>query len=62
MNSLGARRQRQRERKAASADADTPRRGPAYRPRAKIFQASRAVGLVAMNFSPFPTSIRASVL
>ena len=36
-------------------------RASAYSLPAKIFRASRAIGRVATNFSPFPMSIRASV-
>jgi len=36
-------------------------RASAYSLQAKIFRASRAIGRVATNFSPFPMNIRASV-
>jgi hypothetical protein len=48
----GRRRQLTRMRRA---------RASAYRLQAKIFQANRAIGRVATNYSPFPMSIRASV-
>ena len=48
----GTRRQLTRIRRA---------RASAYSRPAKIFRASRAIGRVATNFSPFPMNIRTSV-